>query len=124
MKILLAEDDSSISFVAKTCLEKIGKHEVILVSNGEEALLKVSADSFDLILLDGMMPKKTGLQVAETLKTQKEFKTPIIFLSAKNEEQEVLKFMSLGCGYISKPFDPIKLCSQIDEQYQKLKAAA
>jgi DNA-binding response OmpR family regulator len=115
MKILLAEDDPHVALITQLCLEKIGHHTVTVRDNGESALETGLREPFDLILLDGMMPKKSGIQVAEGIKSAGLVSTPIIFLSAKNEEKDINEFLRLGVGYISKPFDPQKICWMIEE---------
>jgi DNA-binding response OmpR family regulator len=120
MKILLAEDDPSIAFITQTCLEKIGGHSVTVAVDGEIALQQALASTFDLLILDGMMPKKSGLQVATEYRKASAFVTPIIFLSARFEEKEVEKYYDLGGGFIAKPFDPMTICQQINEIFQKL----
>lgn len=127
MKILLAEDDPHISVIMQLCLERIGGHSVVICEDGEKALQTAIQDGFDLILLDGMMPKRNGLQVAKELRDlQKQNRwlhpTPIIFLSAKSDD--VPGFLSLGQGYISKPFDPQTICTLIDDILRQSGAAA
>lgn len=111
MKILLAEDDHHVSVIMQLCLEKIGGHTVVLVEDGQKAFDTASSEHFDLIILDGMMPKLTGVQVARALRDAKS-ETPVIFLSAKNDEKE---FLTLGTGFIPKPFEPTQICARIDE---------
>jgi two-component system alkaline phosphatase synthesis response regulator PhoP len=132
MKILLAEDDLNVSVITQLCLEKIGGHEVVVTYDGEEALSRALNENFDLIILDGMMPKLGGIQVATRLRTQAaedesvNSEIPVIFLSAKSEEREVAEFRRLGCGYIAKPFDPQLICQKIDEllkEYHRSHAA-
>jgi len=115
MRILLAEDDPHISVITQLCLEKIGGHEVVLREDGEAALQTALREPFDLILLDGMMPKKSGLEVAMELQASGVVGTPIIFLSAKTDEKDVSLFLKLGTGHISKPFDPQTICIRIAE---------
>ncbi len=115
MKILLAEDDHNISKIACLALEKIGGHHVIWMDNGEKALNKALEEDFDLILLDEMMPNLNGLKVCELYKAQKTNPAPVIFLSAKSQENDINAFLELGLGHIPKPFDPMKLNSQIAE---------
>ena len=115
MKILLAEDDPNISTIAKLTLEHIGKHQVTVVNNGEEALSTALNNNFDLILLDEMMPKLNGLKVCAEYKNQKHSPCPIIFLSAKSQTEDVELFKQQGLGYIAKPFDPAKLCQLIEQ---------
>lgn len=127
MKILLAEDDPNISTIAKMALEHLGGHTVVHVANGEAALsLALSDDSFDVILLDEMMPKLNGLATCREYQTQCESPKPVIFLSAKSQESDIKEFNELGLGYIPKPFDPTTLCAQISEiiQNARLEAAS
>lgn len=115
MKILLAEDDKNISLIAKLTLENVGHHSVVTVDNGADALIKANTESFDLILLDEMMPKMNGLKVCEEIRKNLSNKTPIIFLSAKSQNDDIELFQKMGNGFIAKPFDPIKLCQQIED---------
>ncbi len=113
MRILLAEDDPNISVITQICLEKIGGHSVTIASDGEKAIHASKTEQFDLFILDGMMPKFSGIQVAEEIrKTNSE--TPIIFLSARSEPKEVDTFLKIASGFIPKPFDPQKICQHID----------
>jgi DNA-binding response OmpR family regulator len=82
-------------------------------SDGDLALKAALANTYDLILLDGMMPKLTGLQVAEALITSGQDIAPIIFLSAKNQAKDIQEFLKFGIGYIPKPFDPQSMCNMI-----------
>lgn len=115
MRILLAEDDINIATITQLCLEKIGGHEVVLRHDGESAFDTALREPYDLIILDGMMPKKNGLQVAIELQASGVVGTPIIFLSAKTDEKDIEEFLKIGAGYISKPFDPQTICERIDE---------
>lgn len=115
MKILLAEDDPNISVIAKITLENMGKHQVVHVSNGQEALAKALSESFDIILLDEMMPKMNGTKVCEAIKASQKMHPPIVFLSAKSQTQDIELFKKLGSGFIAKPFDPMTFCQKINE---------
>ena len=117
MKILLAEDDTNISTIAKMALEQIGGHTVTHVENGEEALhLALSpSEDFDVILLDEMMPGLNGLAVCQQYFAQTIHRRPVIFLSAKSQAADIQEFKNLGDGFIPKPFDPVLLCKQIEE---------
>jgi DNA-binding response OmpR family regulator len=114
MHILLAEDDPAVSIVIQICLEKIGGHTVQLVGDGAAAVSLAQRESFDLIVLDGMMPIKSGLQAATEIRAAGIVSTPIIFLSAKNDERDIAAFLSLGVGFIPKPFEPTQICAKID----------
>jgi two-component system OmpR family response regulator len=115
MRILLAEDDRNISTIAKMALEHLGGHTVINVDNGILALETLITDDhlYDVILLDEMMPGLSGLKVCEKYLAQKAQPKPVIFLSAKSQASDIQEFLSLGWGYIPKPFNPTQLGSQI-----------
>lgn len=114
MRILLAEDDHHVAVIMQLCLERIGGHQVVHCEDGKTALDTALSDPFDLILLDGMMPKMLGVDVAKSLRTANH-QVPIIFLSAKSEERDIRDFLALGTGYIAKPFEPTTICAKIDE---------
>jgi DNA-binding response OmpR family regulator len=118
MKILLAEDDHHVAVIMKLCLEKIGQHEVVHAEDGEIAVNCAVAQAFDLIILDGMMPKKNGLIVAQELRSIGNT-TPVIFLTAKADEPA---YQTLGAGYIAKPFEPTLICARIDEIMAQFRA--
>ena len=113
MRILLAEDDPNISVIAKLSLEKLGGFDVTVVGDGEEALREALTQSYDVILLDEMMPKMNGLRVCQAYKAQCAQPKPIIFLSAKSQESDLREFAEHGHGFIPKPFDPMQLTAQI-----------
>lgn len=120
MKILLAEDDSNIALIAKITLEKLGNHTVTAVHDGKAALELALKESYDLVLLDGMMPLMDGVTVLKKLKTSHASHVPVIFLSAKSQEADIKEVMELGAiGYIQKPFEPKSLCNQITELLEK-----
>lgn len=117
MKILLAEDDSSIQAIARLALTRVGHHDVVCASDGIEVLKTVKVNKFDLILLDVMMPRLDGFETCVRLKADDTSRdTPIIFLTAKAQMAEIQHGMSLGAiGYILKPFDPMTLSAQVQE---------
>lgn len=114
-KVLLAEDDADIQKVAKMSLKFAGVTDVLVVENGEECLAAAGREKPDVILLDVMMPKMDGYEACRRLKEDPETKNiPIIFLTAKAQQFEVKKGMSLGaCGYLTKPFNPMTLHAEI-----------
>lgn len=115
LKILLAEDDPNISTIARLALEKLGGHQVTLATDGEMALEQATSGTYDVVLLDEMMPKMNGLNVCRELNRQG-FTTPIIFLSAKSQEADIREFREIAHGYIAKPFDPQSLSHEILKQ--------
>ena len=115
MNILIAEDDPNISTIAIMALEHIGGHKVDLVTDGEAALSKALSGNYELILLDQMMPKMTGLEVCQSYKKSCKTPVPIIFLSAKTHGDIIEQFTTHGNGFIQKPFDPTSLCDEIQK---------
>jgi len=116
-KVLLAEDEEDIRKVAQISLQFRGGWEVELAANGEECLLKAASNPPDLILLDCMMPKLDGYETCRRLKQDPALRhIPVIFLTAKAQEIEVKKGLSLGAvGYLIKPFNPMSLAAEINQ---------
>jgi DNA-binding response OmpR family regulator len=115
MKILLCEDDANIATITRIALEQIGGHSVTWVTDGEEAYKKGSTEKFDIILLDDMMPKMSGVAVCEAFVKAKNNTAPVIFMSANPQDKKVKEFSSVAIGYIPKPFDPVGLNQQITD---------
>lgn len=115
MKVLLVDDDSNIRTIAAIGLEDEPDWEIVEASSGSEALGLVSDFSPDVILLDMMMPGLDGLGTFELLREKRDLQTtPIIFMTAKVQPEEVERYITLGAaGVIIKPFDPITLASEI-----------
>ena len=101
-KILVVEDDLSIQALLHDFIEEAG-HSVVLAADGVEALAKYSEQSFDLILLDLMLPKIDGYGVCEVIRQKSD--VPIIMLTALDSEQNQIKGLDLQADdYITKPF--------------------
>ncbi len=121
MHVLVAEDDTSIAKIAALALERIGGHTVNHASDGLAALEACKTQKFDLILLDGMMPKLDGMSACKRLRDELGVEAPIIFLSAKSQECEIKQALEAGAsGYILKPFDPKNLNQQINAILENL----
>lgn len=115
MKILLAEDDTNISTIMSITLEQIGDHQVTVVGDGLEAVKEVMKNKYDLVILDGMMPGLDGFETCKKIKEDLKLSMPIIFLSAKSDQESKNMGKQLGAiGYIEKPFDPNSVCEQIE----------
>ncbi len=112
MKILIAEDDP----VTGDSIHKILTMEgfsPVLARDGEEALKLWSEDKPDLVCLDIMMPKKDGFSVCREIRAE-DSTTPVLFLSAKNEEVDVVVGLELGADdFIRKPFGKHELVARI-----------
>ncbi len=104
MNILLAEDDREMQKILKIYLEREG-YELIIASDGEEALDYVVSEEFDLVILDWMMPKKDGMELCQDIRRM-EIPVKILMLTAKNTSADELKSLVSGADeYIGKPFD-------------------
>jgi DNA-binding response OmpR family regulator len=110
MNVILAEDDLDIQLVARLALRRAG-FSVKVVGNGLEALDAVKEQAPDAILLDWMMPELDGPETCRRLKADAATASiPVIFLTAKSQEAEIQRGLSLGAaGYVTKPFDALAL---------------
>lgn len=103
-KILLAEDDPNLGELLKDYLELKGNFEVTLCKDGEEAMRAFGQDSFDLCILDVMMPKKDGFTLGREIRKINP-NIPLIFATAKGMMEDKTEAFSLGGDdYITKPF--------------------
>ena len=111
-KILLVEDDPNFGRILKDYLT-INNYEVILAVNGIEGFEKFNKSEFNLCILDIMMPFKDGLTLAKEIREINET-IPLIFLTAKNLKDDVLKGYKIGADdYLTKPFDSEILLAKI-----------
>ena len=114
MKILIADDEPNIVAAIEYLLLQSG-YEVHIALNGEEALDMVQSVLPDLVLLDVMMPKKSGYEVCSRIRERAEWQhIKVVMLSAKGREVEVNKGLTLGADlYITKPFFTRELIAKI-----------
>jgi DNA-binding response OmpR family regulator len=113
-KILIADDEPNIVAAIEFLLQQRG-YEVHVARNGDEALELVEAFIPDLVLLDVMMPKKSGYEVCTRIREREEWRhIKVVMLSAKGREAEVNKGLSMGADlYVTKPFSTRELMAQI-----------
>ena len=110
-KILLVEDEKTLSKALKFSLEKEG-FAVTVAYDGEEALEAVSRDEPQLIILDLMLPKIDGFEVCRTIRRESD--VPIIMLTARDEDIDKILGLELGADdYMTKPFNTRELLSRI-----------
>ena len=122
MRLLLAEDERSLSRALVTILEK-NNYTVDAVYNGEDALEYLQTGSYDAAILDIMMPKMDGITVLKRLRAQ-ENPVPIIMLTAKAEiDDKVLGLDSGANDYLTKPFDTKELLARIRAMTRSQKSA-
>ena len=114
-KVLLVDDEDDIRTIGQLSLSRVGGWQTVLAASGAEAVAKAAAEQPDLILLDVMMPGMDGPTTLGQLRAQEATaKTPVIFMTAKIQKQEVARYLELGAvGVIGKPFDPMTLPAEI-----------
>lgn len=120
-KILIADDEPDILEIIQYNLQGEG-YEVYTAKDGDEALMRAKLVKPDLIILDIMMPKKTGVEVCEILRTQPLFKeTLIIFLTALSDESSQMKGLDTGADdYVNKPISPKLLLSRVNALFRRV----
>ena len=107
-KIIIAEDDPSISRLIAYKLEK-ENYNINVVEEGDKVLEEIRADSYDALILDLMLPILDGMQVLKKLR-QENIQLPVLVLSAKSQEEDILKGLNAGADeYVTKPFRPDEL---------------
>ena len=117
--ILVVDDDDGIRTLVKKYLNE-NNYLVTTASSAENALEKIKIIKFDLIILDIMMPGKSGLEFIE--ENQKKLDTPIILLTAKGEANERIEGLEIGADdYLPKPFEPKELLLRIKNIIEKTK---
>ncbi len=112
--ILVVDDDPVIQKLLSVNFEMEG-YQVITASDGVEGLERVGTNTPDLVLLDVMMPRMDGLEVARRLKADPSTKAiPIVLLSAKAQSIDVQGGLDAGADdYVTKPFDPLELLEKV-----------
>jgi two-component system phosphate regulon response regulator PhoB len=113
-RILVVDDEEDILELVRYNLAREG-FQVECAATGEGALKKVGSDNFDLIVLDLMLPRIDGLEVARHLKKNaRTQQIPIVMLTAKGEEADVVAGLEIGADdYVTKPFSPRVLTARI-----------
>jgi two-component system alkaline phosphatase synthesis response regulator PhoP len=119
-RILIADDEPDILEIVGYNLTKEG-YEVFTAKDGNDAIEQAKKINPDLIILDIMMPKKTGTEVCAILRTQPMFeKTMIIFLTALSDEASQIKGLEIGADdYVNKPISPKVLISRVNALFRR-----
>jgi DNA-binding response OmpR family regulator len=111
-RILVVEDETAIAFGLQLDLKSEG-YDVVIEADGESALRRARKETFDLILLDIMLPRKDGFEVCRELRRGGS-KTPVIMLTAKAQEAEKVLGLEIGADdYVTKPFSPRELRARV-----------
>lgn len=120
-RILIAEDDLEIAYLERDYLEMQG-YQVDLVHDGGLVEEQLKKEDYALLILDVMLPNKTGYDLCRDLRDKVDF--PILMVTSKQETMDVVRGLGLGADdYISKPFDPMELVARVKAhlaRYQRL----
>jgi two-component system alkaline phosphatase synthesis response regulator PhoP len=121
-KVLIADDEPDIIEILKYNLVKEG-YQVVTAIDGNDALAKAQQTNPDLIVLDMMMPGKSGMEVCEIFRSQPQFKeTLIMFLTALSDEATQIKGLSTGADdYVSKPVSPNIFITKVQSLLRRAK---
>lgn len=115
--ILIAEDDKDIVNLLKLYLESNG-YRTVTAENGARAYQLVTEEQIDLAVLDIMMPEMDGYEL--TMKIRENYDFPIIFLSAKNLDNDKILGLNLGADdYMTKPFNPLEIIARINSNLRR-----
>lgn len=109
-RVLVADDEPAVRLLLRVNLRSAG-YEVVEATDGETALSSIRQQDFDLLLLDVMMPRMSGFELAERLRADPATaELPIVFVSARADADDVQRGFDLGAvDYVTKPFDPLLL---------------
>jgi two-component system, OmpR family, alkaline phosphatase synthesis response regulator PhoP len=111
--ILVVDDEEDIAELIRYNLISEGYH-VSCTGSGEDAIRLIRSEPFDLVVLDLMLPGMSGIRVAEALRSDPKFlNIPIIMLTAKGEETDIITGLGLADDYVTKPFSPKILDARI-----------
>jgi DNA-binding response OmpR family regulator len=122
--VLVADDEQDIRSLVAFRLRRAG-YEVITAADGEEALLLTTTRLPDLVVLDMMMPKATGLEVTRSMREQEATKAiPVILLTARAQEGDVISGFEAGADdYVKKPFSPQDLQARVQALLERSAAS-
>ncbi len=120
-RILIVEDDEDISMVEEAYLESAG-FETKIIAEGTSVGVLLEKEQFDLILLDLMLPGKSGYEICREIRDQIDI--PILMVTARSESVDKIRGFGLGADdYIAKPFDPAELVARVHanlRQYERV----
>ena len=119
-KILVADDEPNIVISLEFLLKREG-YEVVVATDGAEALVRARAERPDMAILDVMMALRNGFEVCQDLRQDPEFKDlRILMLTAKGRETEVSKGLALGAdAYMTKPFSTKELIAKVKKLIER-----
>ena len=117
MRALLIEDNLVLATITSRSLKALRFTHVDVAHDGEEALKYLSKSKYNIILVDWMLPRTSGLEIVRCIKASKDHcNTPIIMTTGKNEKTDILKALQTGVdAYLVKPISPQVLRERIDK---------
>jgi DNA-binding response OmpR family regulator len=123
-RVLIADDSPLVLRMIEKMLAGAG-YSVLTARDGLEAIEKAMTEGVDLVILDVMMPRMTGYEVAKALREdQATAHIPIIFVTARAQSSDVERGMELGVDdYVTKPFDPLDLIARVNALLARSQAA-
>jgi len=115
-KVLVCDNEEVLRALVRGALE-IGDYEILEARDGDESLELARATEPDLIVLDMMMPGRTGLEVLEELRVEPRFaKTPVVMLTARAQTVDRDAALDAGANrFLAKPFSPLELASIVED---------
>ena len=121
-RVLIIEDEQEIANLEKDYLE-IAKIDADILNNGKDVYKKITENNYDLILLDLMLPDKSGYDICKEIRNKIDI--PIIMVTAKGQSIDKIRGLGIGADdYVAKPFDPAELVARVQaniNQYKRLK---
>ncbi len=115
--VLVCDDEKDIVYALKIYLTSDG-YNVLEAYNGKEAIDIIEKNEVHLILMDIMMPETDGLTAL--MKIRKKYNTPVIFTTAKSEDNDIILGLNLGADdYVTKPFNPVELLARVRSQIRR-----
>ena len=116
MKILLIEDDEKIVKFIQNGLKKVG-YRIDIAKNGEDGLYMAQNNNYDVLIVDWMLPKISGIELLKQLKKEKN--TPALILTAKRDIDDKVEGLNVADDYLTKPFEFEELIARIKALYRR-----
>ena len=120
MRVLVADDSSLMRMALTRALKSLGLENITPVPNGREAMARLLAESFDLILLDIEMPEMNGFEVLEAMKARQIVDVPVIVISGGSDAEDAIRCIEMGAeDYLPKSFNPVLLRARVMNSLNK-----